>query len=69
MGRFVGTGNQRSTGSFLHTTNSTEAQSYTIYVANGQNNGRVCVNRIFYSTNADYMYPSLSTITLYEIGA
>ena len=66
---FSNYGHQRCTGSFLHTTNSTEAQSYTIYVANGQNNGRVCVNRMFYSTNEDYMYPSFSTITLYEIGA
>ena len=66
---FSNYGNNRTTGAFLHTTNSTEAQSYTLYVANGQNDGRVAVNRFFYSTNVDHMYPSVSTITLYEIGA
>ena len=66
---FSNYGNQRCTGTFLHTTNSTEAQSYTLYVANGQNNGRVGINRIYTSSNADYMYPSVSTFTLFEIGA
>mgnify|MGYP001159471613 FL=1 len=65
---FSNYGNQRSTGTFLHTTNSTEAQSYTLYVANGQNDGRVAVNRFYTLSDADWMYPSTSRFTLFEIG-
>ena len=65
---FSNYGNQRCTGTFLHTTNSTEAQTYTLYVANGHNDGRVAVNRFYTLADADYMYPSTSRFTLFEIG-
>ena len=57
-------------GSYLHTTNSTDPQSYKLFVNNEQtSNGRVAINRPNYTTNQPYMYPSVSTFTLYEIGA
>ena len=57
----------QATGQYLHSSNSTSQQTYSLYVADGRDNSTVYVNRYHYQANVDYMYTSKSTITLMEI--
>ena len=57
----------QAVGQYLHSSNSTSQQTYSLYVADGRDNSTVYVNRYHYQTNADYMYTTKSTITLMEI--
>ena len=57
----------QAVGQYLHSSNSTSQQTYSLYVADGRDNSTVYVNRFHYQTNADYMYTTKSTITLMEI--
>ena len=57
----------QATGQYLHSSNSTSQQTYSLYVADGRDNSTVYVNRYHYQDNVDYMYTTKSTITLMEI--
>ena len=55
------------TSQYLHSPNSTSQQTYSLYVADGRDNGTIYVNRQHYQTNQDYMYSTKSYFTLMEI--
>jgi len=57
----------QAVGQYLHSSNSTSQQTYSLYVADGRDNSTVYVNRYHYQANEDYMYTTKSTITVMEI--
>ena len=55
------------TSQYLHSPNSTSQQTYSLYVADGRDDGIIYVNRQHYTGNFDFMFSTKSYFTLMEI--